>query len=275
MDLRTDVPHPARMYDYFLGGKDHFPADRAAGEAALAFFPSIRTTALQARRFMTRVTAFLAEAGVRQFLDVGTGIPTSPNLHEVAQRVAPDARVVYVDNDPIVLAHARALLTSTSEGRTAYLEADLRDPDGILASPEVRETLDLNEPVALSLFAILHFVPDGQGPDGIVSRLLDALAPDSYLALNHATPDFVAPEIAAQVSEVYRSQGIPFQARTRAEIARFFDGLELTDPGLVPVHRWRPAGEPENIPESDIASYGGLARLPGRGAGRARPVSGA
>ncbi|MBL7499694.1 SAM-dependent methyltransferase [Frankia sp. CNm7] len=265
VDLRIDTPHSARMYDYFLGGKDNFPADRQAAEAALSIFPSIRTTALQARKFMTRVTAELARSGVRQFLDIGTGIPTSPNLHEVAQRVAPDARIVYVDNDPIVLAHSRALLRSAPEGRTAYLEADLREPERILRSAEVRETLDLSEPVALSLFAILHFVPDDVNPDGIVAELLDVLSPGSYLALNHATPDFVTPEVEAQVTGLYRAQGIPFQSRRHAEIVRFFDGLELVDPGLVPVHQWRPEGEPEDIPAADIASYGGLARLTRRG----------
>ncbi|ABW12495.1 protein of unknown function DUF574 [Parafrankia sp. EAN1pec] len=177
------------MYDYYLGGKDNFPADREAAEQVIGTFPSVRALARQNRSFMTRATRYLAgEMGIRQFLDIGTGIPTSPNLHEVAQSLVPAARVVYADNDPIVLAHARALLASSPQGRTVYLDADLRDPESILDSPQLRETLDLTQPVALSLVAILHFIK-GDEPYAIVRRLLDALPAGSYLVLTHGTAD--------------------------------------------------------------------------------------
>ncbi|WP_255355183.1 SAM-dependent methyltransferase [Pseudofrankia sp. DC12] len=240
VDLRTDMPHSARMYDYFLGGKDNFPADREAAEQVLDEFPQARTVALSNRAFLRRATRFLAaEAGIRQFLDIGTGIPTSPNLHEVAQKIAPETRVVYVDNNPIVLAHARALLTSDPEGRTAYLDADLLDPATILNSEEVMGTLDLTRPVGLSLIAVLHFLPDDTDPYGLVVKLLDALAPGSYLTATHATADF-AREQADQAAEIYRARGIPAQARSRAEVEFFFDGLDLVAPGIALAHRWRP-----------------------------------
>ena len=174
--IDTTVPHPARRYNYWLGGKDNFQADRESGDAMAAAFPTIRTSALENRRFLQRAVGYLArEAGIRQFLDIGTGIPTANNTHEVAQAVAPESRVVYVDNDPIVLAHARALLTSSPEGATAYIDADLRDPEKILAHPELQRTIDLSQPVGLMLVAVLHFVPDGDDPYALVRRLLDAL----------------------------------------------------------------------------------------------------
>ncbi|WP_218019937.1 SAM-dependent methyltransferase [Nocardia salmonicida] len=188
IDLRTDVAHSARMYDYFLGGKDSYEVDRIAAEQALQQFPSVRLTARTNRDFMRHATGYLVEQGIRQFLDIGTGIPTSPNLHEVAQAHAPESRVVYVDNDPLVLAHARALLVSAPEGSTAYVQADAADPAAILASPELTETLDLSKPVAVSLMALLHFVP-GDVYD-IVNTLMAPLAPGSYLAMSHVTTDF-------------------------------------------------------------------------------------
>ncbi|ABD11627.1 hypothetical protein ThrDRAFT_03272 [Frankia casuarinae] len=263
VDLRTDQPHAARMYDYFLGGKDNFPVDREAAEQARAAFPGASIAAVENRAFLRRATRFLAtEVGIRQFLDIGTGIPTSPNLHEVAQGIAPDARIVYTDNDPIVLAHARALLASTPEGRTAYLDADLRDPERILAAPELRDTLDLTQPVALSMIAIFHFIPDADDPYGILGRLLAALPSGSYLALTHATAD-VNPSME-QLFITYRSRGIPGQQRTRAEVERFFAGLELIDPGVEMVHRWRPeepAAEGEGPTDAEVSVYGGVARL--------------
>ncbi|WP_285900971.1 SAM-dependent methyltransferase [Frankia sp. R82] len=246
VDLKTDQPHTARMYDYFLGGKDNFPADREAGQRAMAGAPDIARAIRANRAFLVRAARYLAaEAGISQFLDIGTGIPTSPNLHEVAQAVTPDARVVYVDNDPLVLAHARALLTGTPAGRTAYLDADLRDVDAILAAPELRDTLDLSRPVALSVLAILHFLPDTDTgePFTLVRRLLDALPTGSHLVVSHGTPDF-APAISEQGAAAYRAGGIAVQLRRRDEFARFFDGLELVDPGIVPVHRWRPDAAP-------------------------------
>jgi hypothetical protein len=273
VDLRMDVPHAARMYDWYLGGKDNFPADREAAGKVLAEFPPARTVAVSNRAFLRRATRFLAaEAGIRQFLDIGTGIPTPPNLHEVAQQVASESRIVYVDNDPIVLVHARALLTSRPEGATAYLDADLRDPGRILRSEEVRGTLDLTRPVGLSLIAILHFLPDDTDPYGLVATLLDALPSGSYLTISHATADFAGP-LADEAAEVYRARGIPAQARSRAEVAGFFDGLDLVAPGVAVAHRWRPdeAGDRaerpagrEDIPltDVDVSCYAGVGRKP-------------
>jgi hypothetical protein len=261
VDLRTDQPHTARMYDYYLGGKDNFPADREAAEQVISVAPQTPTAARQNRAFLIRAIRYLVcEVGIRQFLDIGTGIPTSPNLHEVAQQAAPSSRIVYADNDPIVLAHARALLASNPEGRTAYLNADLRDVETILASAELRDTLDLTQPVALSLLAILHFFPDTDNPYGIVRQLLDILPSGSYLVLTHTTmdPDPVAGEKAVQV---YRSRGIPLQFRNRAEVARFFDGLDLVEPGIEIIHRWRPDDAvPPGLTDAQIGFYGGVGR---------------
>jgi hypothetical protein len=261
VEIRTDVAHSARLYDYFLGGKDNFPADRAAARAALAAFPHLRTAAQENRAFLRRATAFLARSGVRQFLDVGTGIPTSPNLHEIAQSIAAETRVVYVDNDPIVLAHARALLTSGGAGRTAYLQADVRDPARILHAAELADTLDLSEPVALSLVALLHFLPDSDGPHGLVAELLAGLPAGSYLMLSHVTADFARDEVGRLVA-TYQKAGIPAQARSRQEIARFFTGLELLDPGIVPCHRWHPepATAPSALPDAAVSCYAAIGR---------------
>ncbi len=259
-NLNTDQPHSARIYDYFLDGKDNFPADRAAAEHALVEFPHARITARENRAFMHRAVRFLAgEVGIRQFLDVGTGIPTSPNLHEIAQGVAPEARVVYVDNDPLVLVHARALLTSTPQGRTEYVAADLRDPAAILGAPELLGTLDLSRPVALSLVAIFHFIADEEDPYGIVRRLIDHLPSGSCLVLTHGTADF-DPQAEA-LTEAYRKQGVHAQTRTREQVTRFFDGLDLIDPGVQIVHRWRPddrvAGD---LTDAQVSIYGAVGR---------------
>ncbi|MBL7495594.1 SAM-dependent methyltransferase [Frankia sp. CNm7] len=259
--LRTDVPHTARIYDYYLGGKDNFPADRQAAEQTLAVYPHAPIAARQNREFVRRAIRFLAaEVGIRQFLDVGTGIPTSPNLHEIAQGIAPESRIVYADNDPIVLAHARALLASTPQGKTAYLDADLREPEKILHSAELRDTLDLSKPVVLSVIAILHFIPDSDDPLGLIRRYLDALPTGSYLALTHGTADFASDVARAQ--EVYRKRGISGSARSRDEVARFFEGLDLVEPGIVPVHRWRPDGTiPEGLTDAQVSVYGAVARI--------------
>ncbi|WP_035925474.1 MULTISPECIES: SAM-dependent methyltransferase [Pseudofrankia] len=261
---RQPVPHPARMYDYYLGGKDNYPADREAAEKPLAVLPNARIVAAEGRAFMHRTTRYLArEAGIRQFLDIGTGIPTSPNLHEVAQAIAPDARVLYVDNDPSVLTHARALLTGTSIGRTAYLDADLRQPEKILGSAELADTLDLSKPVALSLIGIFHFIPDTDDPYGLIRAYLDALPSGSYLTLSQFTAD-LAPEEAARAAEVYHRSGLPAVARSREQIARFFDGLEPVDPGVALIHRWRPdeAGTADEPTDAQVSAYGALARKP-------------
>ncbi|WP_261558804.1 SAM-dependent methyltransferase [Frankia tisae] len=259
VDLKTDQPHSARMYDYFLGGKDNFPADREAAEQSLVAFPNLRTVARENRAFLARTVRFLAgEVGIRQFLDIGTGIPTSPNLHEIAQEIAPDARVVYADNDPIVLTHARALLTGTTQGATAYLDVDARNVAGILTAPELRDTLDVTKPIALSLIALFHFIPDSDDPYGIVRSLVDALPAGSYLALSHVTAD--EDSGWEQVAETYRSRGIPLQPRTRAQVARFFDGLELVEPGVQVVHRWRPDGTATGLTDLEVSNYGGVGR---------------
>jgi hypothetical protein len=263
VDLQTHRPHPARVYDFLLGGKDNFAADRAAAEEALRANPNGKVSPRENRAFLQRAIHYLtAEAGIRQFLDIGTGLPTSPNVHEVAQAAIPEARIVYADNDPIVLAHARALLTSSPEGKTAYIDADLRDPDSILASPALRDTLDLTQPVALLLIAIMHFVPDQDGPYDIASRLLGALPSGSYLALSHLTGDF-DPQAWAGVAEVYAKNGMVMRVRSLPEIERFFAGLDLIEPGVVSLPRWRPdPGNGGGSPPSDAAAsvYGGLAR---------------
>ncbi|AGP60697.1 hypothetical protein M271_46670 [Streptomyces rapamycinicus NRRL 5491] len=227
------------MYDYFLGGKDNYVADREAAAKVLTLWPGVMIAARTNRAWMHRAIRFLAdERGIRQFLDIGTGIPTRPNLHEVAQGIAPESRVVYVDNDPIVLAHAQALLKSRPEGRTAYVHGDITEPEAILASPDLTEVLDLSQPVALSLVSLLHFVPDEWGPYDLVQRLVDALAPGSFLVLSHITPDF-DPEATQKTVQVYHSGGIQGKIRTRDEVERFFTGLELVEPGLEVPHRWR------------------------------------
>ncbi|MEW2157358.1 SAM-dependent methyltransferase [Streptomyces sp. NPDC007189] len=239
-DIDTSRPHSARMYDYYLGGKDHFEVDKQAAEAVASVYPGIFVCARENRSFMHRATRVLArEYGIRQWLDVGTGIPTEPNLHQVAQSVVPDARVVYADNDPLVLKYAERLMRSTAQGRTAYIEADVNDPASLLDAPVLTEVLDLNKPVALSLNALMHFVPDRQDPYGIVNRLLDVLPSGSALALSHCTPDF-DPDTWQKVTDIYVNAGTPVQFRTRAAVARFFDGLELLDPGITLGHHWRP-----------------------------------
>ncbi|MEU5930227.1 SAM-dependent methyltransferase [Streptomyces antimycoticus] len=241
LNLRTDKAHSARMYDFYLGGKDNYEADREAAFKVAAAYPGIFVCARENREFMHRATRVLArDYGIRQWLDIGTGIPTKPNLHEVAQSVAPEARIVYVDNDPIVLVHAQTLLSSSAEGRTAYIRADVNEPDAILRSPELIETLDLTKPVALSLNALMHFVTDAQDAHGIVRRLMDALPSGSALALSHCTPDF-DPQTWQKVTDIYDRAGTPVQFRGKAAVADFFADLDLIEPGIVVGHRWRPS----------------------------------
>ena len=241
MDLELDRAHSARMYDYYLGGYTNFPADREAVGRVLAAFPQALIGARANRGFVRRSTRYMAGRGLRQFLDVGTGIPTSPNLHEVAQAVAPEARVVYVDNDPIVLHHAQALLVSTPQGRTSYLQADLNQPEAILEAVEQEGTLDLSRPVALSLNAVLHFIPEHERAYRIVDTFKQALAPGSALAISHGTADFNPS--AEDVARVYRSVGTSAQPRTREQFTRFFDGWDLAEPGVTTSHRWHPDDE--------------------------------
>jgi hypothetical protein len=263
VDLHVEIAHSARMYDYFLGGKTNYPADREAAEQALSVFPQGRVGAQQNRAFLHRAVRFLVEAGIDQFLDVGTGIPTSPNLHEVAQQITSTARVVYVDNDPIVLAHARALLASSPQGRTAYLEADLHRPTDILTSPVLTATLDLSRPVALSLVAILHFFPDAADPAAIVRQLVAELPAGSYLVISHGTGD-TAPEATRRGAAVYDKRGIQVQPRSRAEIVALIPAaMELVEPGIELVHRWRPDTDPELYAHDNISMYGLIARKRG------------
>ncbi|MGH3250472.1 MAG: SAM-dependent methyltransferase [Trebonia sp.] len=263
--IDTSKAHPARMYDYLLGGKDHFEADRDAIANLLKAVPNARTGARENRAFLGRAVRHLVtEAGIRQFLDIGSGLPTANNVHEVAQSVAPESRIVYVDNDPIVMAHARALLTSDPAGRTSYFQADLHDPAAILRHPAVRETLDFGRPIALMLVAVLHFFPDDQDPAAIVSTLVDALPPGSYLVASQTTADFNDPGTAADGVRSVQRAGVPFQTRTAEEFADLTcAGLELLPPGLVPVSEWRPETEAGLRPlPSEVAYYGVVAKKP-------------
>ena len=252
----TSVAHVARVYNYWLGGKDNFAADRAAGEQAIKAFPNIPLSARANRAFLARAVRFLAgEVGIRQFLDIGTGIPSANNTHEVAQLVAPQARIVYVDNDPVVLTHARALLTSNPAGATDYIDADLRHPLRILEGAE--RTLDFQRPVAVMLMAILQHVSDDEDPYDVVATLRDALPPGSYLALSHPASDIDAEEMAkmAQILNQMMAEKVTF--RGRAAVTRFFDGLELVEPGLVQASKWRPASAVEAA--SPAALWAGVA----------------
>ncbi|KPC60941.1 SAM-dependent methyltransferase [Streptomyces chattanoogensis] len=265
VDLQLDRAHSSRIYDYFLGGKTNFLADRMAAADVANVFPAAPLAARINREFMHRATRLLAASGMRQFLDIGTGIPTPPNLHEVAQSIAPDARVVYTDNDPIVLAHAAALLLSTPEGRTAYVQSDVNDPEGILTAPQLLATLDLRKPVALSLNALMHFVTD-DGRDRahtIVDTLKSALPSGSTLTMTHGTADF-APEAMQKILDIYRAAGTTLQFRSRAAFLRFFDGWELLEPGLALSHQWRPdhAGDATRVTDAEAACYAAVARKP-------------
>ena len=258
--IDTTVPHSARIWNYWLGGKDNFAVDRAAGDAWAATFPGVRDIARASRNFLTRSLHYLAaEAGIRQFLDIGTGLPTADNTHQVAQRVAPEARIVYVDNDPLVLAHARALLTSTPEGATAYIHADLRDPDKILA--EAAETLDFTKPIALILSGVLGHVVDIGEARSIVRGLMDALPSGSYLSLNDGTSVVGGDQVEQATQDYNESGALPYIQRTPEEIASFFDGLELVPHGVVSCPRWRPDPTTDG-PPAEVDAFGGVGRKP-------------
>ena len=235
----TSKAHQARIYDYLLGGKDNFAADRAVAEAVLNAYPEMAFAARANRAFLGRVIRYLArEAGIRQFLDIGTGIPTAGNTHQVAQAVAPESRAVYVDYDPIVLAHARALLTSSDEGATEYIDADLRDTDTIFS--QARQLLDFTKPVAVVLLAILHVIPDSDDPQAIVATLMDAVPSGSYLAISHGGSDLLDREAQQGILNAMQTSQQQYSYRTQAQVARFFAGTDLVEPGLVPVEEWRP-----------------------------------
>jgi len=254
--LDTSKPHPARMYDWYLGGKDNYPVDSAAAEQVKSFFPQVAELARANRKFMHRASRALAQMGVRQFLDIGTGIPTEPNLHQVVQGVASESKVVYADNDPIVLRHAQALLTSSAEGQTTYIQADVREPGKIIEA--ARETLSFDEPIALSLVALLHFVSDEFGAFDLVRQLLEPLPVGSYLVLSHVTGDF-DPDAWRAIEDVYRSHGTPAQVRSRAEFAKFFSGMQLIEPGIELGTAWRPEADEQREGEP-LPLYGAVAQ---------------
>jgi len=251
--IDTNVAHSARIWNYWLGGKDHYPVDRRVGDQILEMFPHIAYLARADRAFLGRAVRYLvSEAGIRQFLDIGTGLPTADNTHEVAQRIAPECRIVYVDNDPLVLAHARALLTGTPQGATDYLDADLRDPDKIVQ--EAARTLDFSQPVAVMLLGILHHVSDDGQAYAVVDRLLDAAPPGSYLTIAHSTNEITGAAMDEAVRHWNQFGKPPMTLRTSQAIARFFDRLELLEPGVVSTSRWRPDPAETSsgpVPETD------------------------
>jgi hypothetical protein len=257
----TSVSHPARVYNYYLGGKDNYAADRAAAEEGLKAFPGILQSARANRAFLERTVCYLtAEAGMRQFLDIGTGLPSANNTHEVAQSIAPDSRIAYVDNDPVVLVHAEALLVSNDAGATGYVEADLRDPGRILR--ETAKLLDFSRPVAVILIGVMHFISDQDRPGEIVQTLLDAVPPGSYMAMSHMASDLY-PEAMAEFIRVLNEQTRPSERgtnRSQAEVAGFFDGLEVVEPGVVQISKWRPRSEQEA--QATAALWGAVGRKP-------------
>jgi O-methyltransferase involved in polyketide biosynthesis len=263
--IDTTVPHSARVWNYWLGGKDNYAVDREVGDAWMAVYPEIVVKARESRAFLRRVVRFLvAEAGIRQFLDVGTGLPTADNTHQVAQRIAPDARVVYVDNDPLVLAHARALLVGTPEGETRYLHADVRDVDDLVRG--AKEILDFAEPIAILMFGLLGHIKDIAEARTLVRRILAPMPSGSYLAIADGTPTERAR--TAEAEQVEKTGDIPYLNREPEEIASFFDGLEWVDPGFLSVSLWRPEQPPHDVsvlpsaPPQHVDEYGGLARKP-------------
>jgi len=274
VDLRADVPHSARIYDYLLGGKDNFAADREAAEQIRQDLPTMPISMRANRQFVARVAHWLAaERGMRQFLDIGTGLPTSPNLHEAAQAVDPTCRVVYVDNDPLVLAHARALLTSSPEGKTSYVDADMRDVNAILAAEELTSTLDPTQPIAVSVIAVLQHVLNEDLVHDILARLMDAMPSGSTLALSVPTSDN-APEQTARATKTYNARGVPNKTRTYDEVQALFKaaGVTLLEPGVVLVHQWHPdedaktyrwRGDPPiEITDQMVHMYGGVGVKP-------------
>jgi O-methyltransferase involved in polyketide biosynthesis len=256
VSLDTGIPHSARIWNYWLQGKDHFESDRAAGEQILALVPDLVTSARADREFLHRAVEFLAgEAGIRQFLDIGTGLPSANNTHEVAQAVAPEARIVYVDNDPLVLAHARALLTSTDEGASDYIDADLRDPGTILAG--AARTLDFDQPVAIMLLGILNFVIADEQAEAVLKQLIDAVPPGSYLVVSHPTTEVHGEAMTEAVRLWNSTGGAEMRLRDKAGVESFFAGLEVLEPGVVTCSAWRPnaGGAVE-----DVSHFGGIGR---------------
>ncbi|MEV0263421.1 SAM-dependent methyltransferase [Streptomyces sp. NPDC050617] len=257
-ELDTSRPHPARMYDYYLGGWDNYQVDREAAEQVIKIIPDARPSARANRAFLRRAVREVVRGGIRQIIDIGTGIPTSPNTHEVAREEAPDVRVAYVDNDPIVSVHAGAKLTNA--GNAGFVLADVREPETILEHPVIRRLIDFDEPVALLLVAVLHFVTDAEDPAGIVATLGEALPDGSYLVLTHGTGDF-HPHVEGDAADAYKNATASLTVRDFEGIMPFFDGFDLLDPGLVQAPLWRPDGAPPTVEElSRVAFYGGVGR---------------
>jgi hypothetical protein len=257
-EIDTSRPHPARMYDYYLGGWDNYEVDREAAQRVLDVAPGTAVAARANRDFLGRVVRYLVGNGVRQIIDIGTGIPTSPNTHELAHAVSPEVRVAYIDNDPIVATHAGARLIGT--GNTGFFLGDMREPRTILDHPTIRDLIDFDEPVALLLISVLHFMTDEEDPAGILATLREALPPGSYLALSHGTADFHA-ETVPEVAKIYKKSTASLTLRSHAEVLAFFDGYDLVEPGLVGVTLWRPDGpEPKSQELRQVGIYGGVAR---------------
>ena len=258
----TSVANPARIWDYWLGGKDHFEADREAADKVIEVLPTMPLLARLARRQQIDTVRLLAgRYGIRQFLDIGTGLPTADNTHEIAQRAAPGARIVYVDNDPVVISHARALLTSSPEGATDYLQADLRDTAAVLTG--AARTLDFGQPVAVLFMGVLHFIPDADDPYRIVARMMDATVAGSYLVIGHGASDIQADAVPEMMQRYNARSSASLTLRTRDQVARFFDGLELIGPGVVPLSQWWPADEVDAGAASGVIGYCGMARKNG------------
>jgi hypothetical protein len=257
----TSVAHIARVYNYWLGGKDNYAADREAGDETLQGYPDMLSSVRANRAFLRRAVRYLAaEEGIWQFLDIGTGLPSADNTHEVAQAIAPRSRVVYVDNDPVVLAHARALLTSDTQGVTGYLDADARDVDRILA--EAQKLLDFSQPVGVMLVAVLQFIEDKDAPHQLVARLIEAVPPGSYLVVSHPPSDMqrLAPGLAEAVAKLSQVMAQRVTPRSREQVTRFFDGVDLVEPGVVPIQQWRPDSDTEAAARAGM--WGGVGRKP-------------
>ncbi|RMI36715.1 SAM-dependent methyltransferase [Streptomyces triticirhizae] len=259
--IDTSRPHPARMYDYYLGGQDNYEVDRIAAEKVLSVAPDVRLAARENRAFLHRAVRVVAERGIRQFVDVGTGIPTTPNTHQVAREVDPTARVAYVDNDPIVSVYAGAKLTA--EGNAGFVLGDLRDPEALMENPVIRDLIDFDQPVALMLVAILHFIDDEAQPTEMIQALTSRLAPGSCLVLSHATSDFHDAEDVRRVREVYRNSTANVTPRGRSAVEAFFDGFDVLEPGVVQPHLWRPDAPVPDSPElARLAGYAGVGVKP-------------
>jgi len=255
----TSIANAARMWNYWIGGKDNFRADREAGDQVLAAMPALPVVAQMLRRFLISTVGELATAGIRQFLDIGTGLPTADNTHDVAQRAAPESRIVYVDHDPVVISHAQALLTSSAAGKTDYIQADLRDWPAISAGAQ--RTLDFSRPVAVLLIAVLHFILDAEDPHRMISRMMADLAPGSYLVIAHAASDIGASTAAAMARSYNAASALTITPRDGATVARFFDGMEMVGPGLIPLAQWAESSQGTTA-GSGLSCYCGIARKP-------------